>query len=106
MIVEKLLKQARIFTYCFFMFKILLLIFYVISGYQEFTVRTIHSILRIIIVNDIFLVMFIILSLVDISVEKSVSRWDRVYVLLGISNILFSIITLVSSILIVVLTSE
>ena len=106
MIVDKLLKQSRTFVYCFVMFKILLLLFYVISGYQAFTVRTIHSILRIMVVNDIFLLLFILLSLVHAAVNRSYRRGSgQLYLVLALSNMLFSLFTMSSAILIIVLTS-
>ena len=92
-IINKILKKSNSIFLCFLFFKLFLLFFYIIGGYQAFTVTTTKLILRIIISNEVFLLFF---SIMNIITNRSIKRKNYLSILvivLSIISIFFAPIT-------------
>ncbi len=102
-LIKKIIDKTMLLLLTLFIFKIFLLLFYLISGYQLFAVITIKIILRIILSIDILLMFFSLINIIKTFFEKGREKRITVIFLLFL-NILFSMSTFFFAFVILVIT--
>ena len=103
-LLKKVINKSILLILALFIFKIFLLFFYFISGYQLFTIAATKIILRIILSIDVLLIFFSIINIIKFFLDKE-RKNIIIKILLLILNIFFSIITFSFSFLILVITN-
>lgn len=102
-IIKKVFRRSNKFLLCFFIFKLFLLFFYLMSGYQDFTTQSTIVILRIIMSNDIIILFFSVLNIItNINIQRKYSISISI-VTLSVFNIFFSLFTLFLTFIVIVL---
>ena len=96
------LRKIKSFFFSFLYYKIVLILLYFVSGYQSFSKRTIDFILRLLIINDCFLLFFSFSMILYTILSSRAIGYKIISYLMSLSNIIFSIVTIFLSFIIIV----
>ncbi len=104
-ILEKLkffLRKIKSLFFSFLYYKIVLILLYFVGGYQSFAKKTMDLILRLLVINDCFL-LFFSLSMIAYTILSNKDNFQKIlFYLLAAANILFSIVTILFAFVIIV----
>ncbi|OHD24007.1 MAG: hypothetical protein A2086_06720 [Spirochaetes bacterium GWD1_27_9] len=100
------LRKSRQFFFVFFYFKIFLLLFYFIGNYQSFSIETVNLILKLIAINDSFVLFFSIMNIISSFINYKTIIKRIILLLLSFFSIIFAIITIFISLFITVFSNS
>ncbi len=95
-ILKKILPKTKNFTLLFFIFKIVVIIFYLISNYQNLTPDSIKFLLKILLLTDSFLFFICIMNIFYFINLKTFFLYKIVILIFSIINAIWAIIDILS----------
>lgn len=104
-ILKNILSKSKKSTLLFFIFKIFVLIFYLISNYQNFTNESIRFILNILLLTDSLLFFSAIFNIIYILSLKTSLIYKIMFMIFLIVNVMWSIINIFSISLVIAFSS-
>jgi len=96
------LRKIKSLFFSFLYYKIVLILLYFIGGYQSFSKKTIDLILRLLVINDCFLLFFSFSMIFYTILINRAIKYKIISYLISFANIIFSIITIFFAFIIIV----